>query len=111
MAQTIENVIELWRTRALVELPGDREATVTAWVSDLNEFVMAHGFTEDHLNFALDDNPRTWAENEYDGTHQMEMRRFISSALPNAAPDMVLSKMHQSPSCIAPASASSCFCG
>ncbi len=67
MAQTIENVIELWRARALVEpLSGDREATVTAWVSDLNEFVMAHGFTEDDLNLVLDDNPRTWAENEYD---------------------------------------------
>ena len=67
MAQTIENVIELWRARALVEpLSADREATVTAWVSDLNEFVMAHGFTEDDLNSVLDDNPRTWAENEYD---------------------------------------------
>jgi hypothetical protein len=67
MAQTIENVIELWRARALVEpLSRDREATLTAWVSDLNEFVTAHGFTGDDLNSVLDDNPRTWAENEFD---------------------------------------------
>jgi hypothetical protein len=67
MAQTIENVIELWRARPSGEpLSGDREATVTAWVSDLTEFVIAHGFTEDDLNSVLDDNPRTWAENEYD---------------------------------------------
>ncbi len=67
MAQTIETVIELWRARALVgPPPGDREATVTAWVSDLTEFVSARGFTEEDLNSVLDDNPRTWAENEYD---------------------------------------------
>lgn len=67
MAQTIENVIELWLAIALAgPSTGDREIMVTKWVLDLNEFVRAHGFTEDDLNRVLDDNPRTWAENKYD---------------------------------------------
>jgi hypothetical protein len=67
MTKTIEDVIELWRQQKLAErLLDDREGTVTAWVSGLNDYVCLHGFTEDDLNRALDDNPRTWAENEYD---------------------------------------------
>lgn len=67
MAKTIEEVIELWRQKTLAQpLPGAREETLTAWVSGLSAFVQENGFTEDDLNTALDDNPRTWAENEYD---------------------------------------------
>jgi hypothetical protein len=67
MAQSIETIIELWREKALAEpLLSDREETVMAWVLGLNRFVLSNGFNEDDHNAALDDNPRTWAENEYD---------------------------------------------
>lgn len=67
VADTIEDVIERWRTGIRAEaLPADRDDAVTAWVAEITALVVACGFTEDDLNNALDDNPRTWAENEYD---------------------------------------------
>jgi hypothetical protein len=73
MAKTIESVIERWRQETLAApLPDNREDTLTAWVSGLRSFVLSNGFTEADLNNALDDNPRTWAENEYDSRSNME---------------------------------------
>jgi hypothetical protein len=67
MATTIESLIELWRQKTLAApLPENREDALTEWVSGLRNLVLANGFTEADLNIALDDNPRTWAENEYD---------------------------------------------
>jgi hypothetical protein len=73
MATTIETLIELWRQQMLAApLPENREDALTAWVSGLRSLVLASGFTEADLNIALDDNPRTWAENEYDSRSKME---------------------------------------
>ena len=67
MTDTIQDVIERWRRGITAEpLPSDRDDAVTAWVAELTALVIASGFTEDDLNEALDDNPRTWVENEYD---------------------------------------------
>ena len=73
MATTIESLIELWRQNTLAApLPENREDALTEWVSGLRNLVLANGFTEADLNIALDDNPRTWAENEYDSRANME---------------------------------------
>jgi hypothetical protein len=73
MATTIESLIELWRQKTLAApLLENREDALTEWVSGLRNLVLANGFTEADLNIALDDNPRTWAENEYDSRANIE---------------------------------------
>jgi hypothetical protein len=61
---SVEEAIALWRTRRVL-VSKDCEANLEVWIVELQAALAELGLSYADLVAYLDDNPRTWMENEY----------------------------------------------